>query len=324
MASERETRQHIEEEVQLDPEGTASGSTKTARSFDRQAPDHDNDHQTEHVSANGKLMTANGEVNQDRIEGEPIIAGDEDMVDAAAIANAAPMENVERIRNDDGSYAFWFNPPSEAERYGVKRQHLGNVGKNGQGMGAIAEKAAKATAAMNETIAHEMRTQAAGMDNRKIGPDGREQPEDDMAAHVIITEGHNLSPNPVDDPDAFERQQTEYQRLADEQIRNETRPQGEAGDGSSGFGNPGDHDNSQNLFTTEALYAGERRDDRESALAAASIIPQEARDTPHEPLRANKPYKTRAYGVMPPGEFAPEPKPPLPRGGMRGPEPEPE
>ena len=155
MASEREIHKHVEEEVQLDAEGESTGATKTARSFDRQAPDHDNDNQTEHLSANGKLMTPNGEVNQDRIEGEPINL-DNDMVDAAAVANAAPMDNVERIKNDDGSYSFWFNPPQEAERYGVKRQHLGNVPKNGQGMGAISEKAARATAEMNNTIAQEM------------------------------------------------------------------------------------------------------------------------------------------------------------------------
>jgi len=203
---------------------------------------------------------------------------------------------------------------------------------SGASAASISESANGIRAALFKEIREGREKRQAEMRNQEIGSDGRERPQDMSAQEVLITEGHNLNPNPVDNPDAFDRQLNEYNRISSEQTQEHTHIEAnENQDTGQNLAQADDEERrsrddmalaiemnatvAPESIPIEAAGTPEYAVHDHSDMSASEIviasqdnpIPQEARDTPHEPLDpANPPPHIR--GVIPPGEWVPEPQ----------------
>jgi len=298
MASERDINQRFaqapENEPVKDTEGRDTGVEKATQGFDRQRLAGDNDNRLE---PSGKAITPTG-LEQEFTQAEE--------------GNAAPnIEGVMREKTEHG-WAYFVAVPPEAKEFTEHHEdriHIGDDDGSGSNLAAITESATSVRAALFKEIEEGRTKRQAEMRNLEVGPDGHLRNSNE-AEEIIITEGHNLNPNPVDNPDAFDRQMEEYNRIQAQQTREQTRVETQGNDNQDTGQNvtqPSEPPTPENI-PIEAAGSPEYAVREQTGVPdEESIIPQEARDTPHKPLDPNNP-PPHILGVIPPGEWVAEPQ----------------
>ncbi|HEY8964641.1 MAG TPA: hypothetical protein VIN59_09295 [Alphaproteobacteria bacterium] len=240
----------------------------------------------------------------------------------------ANIPNVEAVRNGNTISYFYISPPEALKMGWQPRFHIGDDDGSGQGLGGVVARAAALHARFTEQLADfNRRAEGEATARRRDGENPDEENEDGAEfAHYAATPTQDTSE--VREVPEYDVGNTGLQNV--EYDPNIGRIHAMADETNKVVDRTNNIPMPENIPIESAgtpEVSPPTDDERlrgDAALAAISQnIPQEARDTPNEPLDPDK-LKTRIMGVIPPGEHVPEMQniPGAPSGPER-PEPEP-
>jgi len=288
-------------ENRKDPEGVDMTEAQ-----ERLGLPHGNDNTSAHAEPSGAEIKPTGEEKSaQEVENE-----------FNAVEQGAPeigIEGVTAERTEQG-WSYFFNVPPEArglDEFREPRIHLGNYSGGGaEELSQIKQQAHELHGKLASALAERRNAEREGNDDN---------------SGIYIAEGHNINPNPIDHPDAYSRHKEGYQQMDHDQSVNETKPEppkwmqdaqevNHTNDkAESEVREARDEDKHPEDIPLEAAgmteYAPREMTEAEleAQEEASPSIPQEARDTPHDPLDPqNPPGHVLGTNNIPPGELIPE------------------